>query len=199
MFALAHNLVFLVTFGDGSGQALARTGHGVHWTATVALVAILALALVGAGALRLAQLSGLARNLNDGTVSIEGTGVRDLYGHLVRAWLVILGCALLLFVGAENVEHIAAGLPAPGVSVLGSGEYHGALPIFAVVALVAALIDALYRWRRDVLVARIVAARARWARARRSTRRPEVPWIERRHGAIARHRIAGRAPPLVAP
>ena len=198
VFALAHNVVFLVTFGDGSGQALTRTGHGFHWTATVVVVAILALALAAAGALRLAQLSRLARDLNEGTVSIERTGTRDLWVHLVRAWLLILGCALVLFVGAENAEHIAAGLPAPGLSVLGSGGYHLALPIFAAVALVAALIDALYRWRRDVLVARIAAARARWARARRSASRPEIPWVERRHGAIAGHRLAGRAPPLTA-
>jgi hypothetical protein len=196
VFALAHNLTFLVTYGNGSGDALARTGHGAQWTAAVALIAILALALAAAGALRLAQLSRLARDLDDLTASIEHIGLRNLCGHLVRSWLVIFGCALVLFVGAENLEHVAAGLPAPGLSVLGSGEYHGALAIFAAVAFMAAMVDALYRWRRDVLVARIEAARTRWVRAHGSTGRPETPWIDRRHGAISGHRIAGRAPPL---
>lgn len=198
MFALAHNLVFLATFGGGSGQALARTGHGVQWTATVVVVAILALALGAAGALRLAQLSRLARDIDHGGVSSARPGIGDLVEHLVRAWLVILGCALLLFVGAENVEHVIAGLPAPGLTVLGSGGYQAALTIFASVALLAALVDALYRWRRDMLAARIEAGRARWARSRGSMPRPQIPWVERRHGAIVGHRIAGRAPPPAA-
>jgi hypothetical protein len=196
VFALAHNLTFLVTYGGASSAALARTGHGAHWTATVALVAILALALATAGAIRLIQLSRLSGELDRSANTVANGGAAVLARHLGRAWLQILVGSIVLFVCAENLERIAIGLPAPGLSVLGSDEYQGALAIFAVMALVAALIDGLYRWRRDVLVARIEAARARWGRIRLFPPRRELPWVERRHGAIVGYRVAGRAPPL---
>jgi hypothetical protein len=193
VFVLAHNLTFLLTFGEGSDAALARTGHGTHWTATVAVVVALALALVAAGALRLARLSRLARDLD--RAKSPWAGVRTRIRLVGLAWLQVLVGALILFVAAENLEHIAAGLAAPGFSVLGSGDYHDTLAVFAAVALAAALVESLYRWRREDLIARIVSARARWTRARRSSARPRLPWIDPRHGAIVSHQIAGRAPP----
>ena len=197
VFALAHNLTFLVTYDENVGPALARTGHGPQWTATLVLVAILAAALVVAGTLRMVQLSRLAHDLDGAAISTVNGGSRDLARNLVRAWLQILGCSLLVFVGAENVEHVTAGLPAPGLGVLGSGEYHLALAVFAACALAAALVEALYRWRRDVLVALIAAVRSRWA-ARDLGPRPRTPWVDRRHAAVARHQIEGRAPPTPA-
>ena len=193
VFALAHNLTFLLTYGEGSGAALARTGHGANWTATVALVVVLALALVAAGALRLAQLSRLGRAL-DGAETPSSI-IRTTIRLIGRAWLQVLIGALVLFIAAENLEHVAAGLVAPGLSVLGSGDYHDTLAVFAGVAFAAALVEGLYRWRREVLIARIVSARARWTRARQSSARPNLPWINPRHGAIVSHQIAGRAPP----
>lgn len=193
VFALAHNLTFLLSYGEDSGAALARTGHGAHWTATVVLVIVLALGLVAAGALRLARLSRLARELDGGPV--PWAWARPTIRLIAQAWLQVLACALVLFVVAENLEHVAVGLAAPGLSVLGSGEYHFTLAVFAAVALAAALVDGLYRWRHEYLVARIVSARARWSRARRSSARPRLPWIDPRHGAIVDHQIAGRAPP----
>jgi hypothetical protein len=168
----------------------------VQWTAAVVLVAVLGLALALSGAIRLAQLTRMADHLEGQALGLERTGVRDLAGHLASTWPRIFCLALVAFVCGENLEHIAVGLPAPGLTVLGSGEYHAPLAIFAAVAFAAAMVDALYRWRRDILVARIEAARAAWARVRRSSPRPETPWVDRRHGAIAGHRIAGRAPPL---
>jgi hypothetical protein len=198
VFALAHNIIFLATFGPSSREALTRTGHGVQWTAAIVLVGILALGLALAGAIRLAQLSRMAGDLDGGAIRLERAAVRDLAGHLASTWPRILCLALAVFVCAENLEHIAVGLPAPGLSVLGSGEYHAPLAIFAAVAFAAAMVDALYRWRRDILVARIEAARAEWARIQRSSPRPETPWVDRRQAAIAGHRIASRAPPLSA-
>jgi hypothetical protein len=193
VFALAHNLTFLLTFGEGSDAALARTGHGAQWTATVVLVVVLALALVAAGALRLAQLSRLAGAVD--RAESPSAGTRTKLRLIGRAWLQILVGALALFVAAENLEHVAAGLVAPGLSVLGSGDYHDTLAVFAGVAFAAALVEGLYRWRREVLIARIVSARARWTGDRQSSARPNLPWIDPRHGAIVNHQIAGRAPP----
>jgi hypothetical protein len=197
VFVLAHNLIFLATYGGDAAHALEATGHGSQWTATVALVIALALVLAVAGAVRLGQLSRLARRVDQGGLTVERADDRSFAVDLVRRWCWILLAALACFVISENIEHISVGLSAPGLAVLGSAAYDATLPIFAAVAFVAALIDALYRWRHDVLLARIVAAGARWARAAGSVVRPPLPWTDPRHAAIAGHRIAGRAPPLL--
>jgi hypothetical protein len=196
VFALAHNLTFLVTFGDTTGAALERTGHGPEWGVTAALVVLLGVSLIGAGLVRLLRLSRAARDLGGGASSLVSPRRRDLILLALRAWVQILGCALAIFMGAENLERLAAGLPTPGPAVLMSGEYHFALVVFALVALVAAFVEALYRWRRDELVALIAAARTRWARNRAPAPRARVAWVDRSHAAVARHRIAGRAPPV---
>ena len=195
-FVLAHDTVFLLTDGGSFGQALARTGHGDQWTGTVIVVAGLALSLAIAGIIRLARLSNLARQLDAGGISVRGGRPVDLVSHLLKAWLLILPVALLLFVVVENLEHLSVGLPAPGLAVLGSVQYHSVLGVFAVVSLIAALVDALYRWRRDVLVARIEAARARLDRSPRLLVGHRLPWLDRRHASITSNRISGRAPPL---
>jgi hypothetical protein len=198
-FVLAHDLVFLLTDGGSFGLALARTGHGDQWTGTVIVVAGLAVGLAIAGAVRLVRLSRLAAELDAGEISVREGRPADLFSHLLKAWLLILPVALVLFVIVENVEHLSVGLPAPGLSVLASTQYHSVLGVFAVVSLLAALVDALYRWRRDVLVARIDAARARLQHHRTDLVRQRVPWLDRRHESILGHSVSGRAPPLHAP
>jgi hypothetical protein len=194
-FVLAHDTVFLLTDGGSFGLALARTGHGDQWTGTVIVVAALALALAVAGAFRLVGLSRLARDLDAGSSSVREGHLCDLAGHLIRAWLLILPVALVLFVVVENLEHLSVGLPAPGLAVLGSYQYHSVLAVFGAVSFLAALVDALYRWRRDVLVARIEAARARLQRRPTAVVRYGLPWRDRSHASVTSHRISGRAPP----
>ena len=195
-FVLAHDLVFLLTDGGSFGLALARTGHGDQWTGTVIVVAGLALSLAFAGAVRLMRLSRLAAELDAGEISVREGRPSDLLSHLLKAWLLILPVALVLFVIVENLEHLSVGLPAPGLSVLGSTQYHSVLGVFAVVSILAALVDALYRWRRDVLVARIEAARARLQHGRVVVVQRHLPWLDRRHASITSNLISGRAPPL---
>lgn len=197
-FVLAHDLIFLLTDGGSYGLALARTGHGDQWTGTVILVAVLALGLAVTGTTRLFSLSRLARQLDAGDIAVRAGRVTDLAAHVIRAWLVILPVALVLFVGVENLEHLSVGLPAPGLSVLGSSQYHSVVAVFGVVALLAALVDGLYRWRRDVLVARIEAARARLEHTPAIVSRRRQPWVDRRHGSITGNGISGRAPPHIA-
>ena len=120
---------------------------------------------------------------------------RALVLGLRRAWLAIFPISLALFIVVENVERTSAGLPAPGLDVMGSLGFAGIAVLFGIVAGVTALVDALYRWRRDVLLARIESSRRHLARSTPAGARPNAPWVERRHAAIAGHRIAGRAPP----
>ena len=197
-FVLAHDLVFLLTNGGSYGLALARTGHGDQWTGTVILVAALALSLTILGVFRLVSLTRLARELQVGDISVRAGRLTDLAGHLVRAWLLILPIALVLFVGVENLEHVSVGLQAPGLTVLGSSQYHSVIGVFALMSFLAALVDALYRWRRDVLVSRIAAARARLQHGRPFVLRHRLPWVDRRHASITGNRISGRAPPRLA-
>ena len=194
-FVLAHDLVFLLTDTGSYGLALARTGHGGQWTGTVILVAALALALAVLGAIRLISLSRLAGELDAGDITVRAGAIRDLAGHLVRAWLTILPVALVLFVGVENIEHLSVGLPAPGLSVLGSSQYHSVFAVFALVSLLAALVDALYQWRRDLLVARIEAARDRLRHRAALVARHDLPWVDRRHASIIGNGLSVRAPP----
>ena len=194
-FVLAHDLVFLLTDSGSYGLALTRTGHGEQWTGTVILVAALALALAVLGAIRLISLSRLAGELDAGNITVRAGGIPDLAGHLVRAWLTILPVALVLFVGVENVEHLSVGLPAPGLSVLGSSQYHSVFAVFALVSLLAALVDALYQWRRDLLVARIEAARDRLRHRAALVARHDLPWVDRRHASIIGNGLSVRAPP----
>ena len=196
-FVLAHDVIFLITDGRSYGLALARTGHGDQWTGTVIIVVGLAISLAVLGTARLVSLSRLAGELDAGAITVRAGRLGDLAGHLLRSWLVILPIALVLFIVVENIEHLSVGLPAPGLSVLGSAQYHSVLGVFAVVSLLAALVDALYRWRRDILVARIEAARARLRRRPARVGRRSLPWVDLRHAAITGNRISGRAPPLL--
>ena len=147
------------------------------------------------GGLRLVALTRLAGELDARDLSVQAGRWTDLAGDLLRAWSFILPVALVLFVGVENLEHVSVGLPAPGLSVLGSSQYHSVFGVFLLVSLLAALVDALYRWRRDVLVARIAAARARLQHGLAVVPGYDLPWVDRRHGSIAGNRITGRAPP----
>ena len=192
---LAHDLVFLLTDGGGYGLAMARTGHGDQWTAAVLIVALLAVCLAMVGSVRLVSLSRQARALEGARATVPSGRLADLAGHLARAWLLILPLSLVLFVLVENLEHVSAGLPAPGLGVLDSVQYHGVIGVFVLVSFLAALVEALYRWRRDILIARIEAARARLRRRPARVARRALPWVDLRHAAIIGNRISGRAPP----
>jgi hypothetical protein len=194
-FVLAHDIAFLLTFGSSWQAVLARTGHGNAWNETALVVVALAVALVFAGLARLAWLARMARRLDGGRHTAPRVARGALVQSLRRAWLAIFPISLALFIVVENVERMSAGLPAPGLDVMGSLGFAGIAVLFGIVAGITALVDALFRWRRAILIARIEAARRRRARSAAASPRPNVPWVERRHAAIAGHRIAGRAPP----
>jgi hypothetical protein len=190
-FVLAHDLVFLATYRGSYAEMLARTGHGDSWTVSAVIVATIGGAILAAAALRLLHLNRQARLLGCTPATVSSPGRR----FVMRCAATILLLALAIFVAVENLERLTAGLPAPGLNVLGSSGYIGTMPIFALIAAGLALVDALYRWRRDVLVRQIATARSRFARVRQVTPRPRHPWPERRPGGVLGHRLAGRSPP----
>ena len=162
---LSHSLVYLVRYGSAYGEALAHNGHDAAWTLAVWSTAILGGWLAVAGLARLLRL-GRAVTERWPTGDFQGNE-RARAGTWLRSWLLdatrlTLATAVLLTV-QENVEHLAAGLPLQGVVMLLQPEYPFALAIVAAVALAVSLVVALYRRRRDELLARLRHARAAYA------------------------------------
>jgi hypothetical protein len=191
---IAHNLVFLLAYGSGYDEALAHSGHAGAWGTAVAVVLAGALGLFGLGAWRLYRLGVLARTLAASEGGLR-PGSSGFVRRLVLLWVLVAAATTLLFVIQENLEHQHAGGGMPGLAVLGSAEYPNAALVIAAVALAVAFVVALFDWRRDVLVARIAAARVSWQRVARAGKRRGAAWVERRHASIVAHQFSGRAPP----
>jgi hypothetical protein len=196
---LGHDLIFLLTYGAGVGVGLQRTGHGLAWLVTMVTAAMVAGTMSALAIRRLVVLSGLARDLERGLVHVRGGSRSELGRRILRLWAPILVIALALFVANENLERAAVGMPLPGVAVLFASPHLPTVLVFALVALFVAAFAGLYRWRRDVLAARVVAARVRWTEGQPLALRPRR-WADWRRPSIVGRRLAGRAPPLrVAP
>jgi len=190
---LAHNLVFLATYGPYVGEALAQTGHDAAWTTAFANALGLGLALVAAGIWQLRRLSREARAVGVGA-GPRDAGMGTFAAHLGRLWLGLAPATALLFVAQENLEHLALGDDLPGLGVLVRHGSPLAATVVAAVSLGVALVGALYRWRRDILVARISASRRAWLRVTAEPRRARA--THRRAQLGLRGTVAGRAPPL---
>jgi hypothetical protein len=195
---VAHDLVFLLTYGAGYEDALAQTGHDGSWATAVAVVLAAGIGLFGLATWRLYRLGVVARSIDPATrrhtSSAPGFG-RRLFGLWWRLW----AATTILFVIQENIEHQRIGEALPGLSVLGSGEYSDAALVIAVVTLAVAVVAALFRWRRDLLVARIASAsERRHARPGRTLPRPAATRDGRPESFVGRG-LAVRAPPLPAP
>jgi hypothetical protein len=191
----AHNLVFLLAYGPRAGEELAHTGHGDAWQAAVAVVLVVAVSLLSIALWRIRQLGLLARNLAPAP-DRRSSGPSPLGRRLVILWSRLVVATALALLVQENLEHLQAGLPLPGLTVLGSSEYPDALLIIIGVTLAVAVVGSLVRWRRAVLIARLAAAVRRFRpRAATRQRRPTEP--DARPGAVIGCAITVRAPPLL--
>jgi hypothetical protein len=190
---LAHNLVFLATYGPRYGQALVETGHDTAWTTAFIVALGLGLALLVAGTWQLRRLSRQARSVR-AAAGPRDPGPSAFAAHLGRLWRGLLPATALLFVLQENAEHLAVGDGLPGLGVLARGGSPLALTVIGAVTFGVALVGALYRWRRDTLVARISTGHGPW---RRPTVKPQRPrGTDRRAPLALGGSVAGRAPPL---
>ncbi len=193
-FVLGHDLVFLVTYGERYGSAMRSTGHGPIWVLAALSAMLVSVALVLIAWSRLRTLVRAVPPLGRWAPVPSASPARFAIG-VVRLSIPVLAIALVLFVATENAEHVAAGLPAPGLAVLvGSSQYRLSLPIFLAVGLLVASIGALYRWRRDVLLERVRAIRT-WRGRALSIPRPRPALRDRRPPSIVGHGLAVRAPP----
>jgi hypothetical protein len=197
---LAHQLVYLARYGSRYGEALVHAGHGDAWSAAVVSSVILGLGVAAIGAARLFKLGALARRSGDGTQrgpSQSSSGGLQLEA-LARSWLRLAPrmaiLTLVLLSLQENVEQAAIGAPVPGPGILLSPEYAGGAWIAITVTALVGLVAALFQWRRDVLLARLSAVRARFARGAGAVRRPSSR-LDAPIESLLGRRSALRAPP----
>jgi hypothetical protein len=192
---LAHQLVYLARYGSLYGEALVHSGHGDGWNAAVSTSLLLAAGMLALGVARLQWLGVLVRRASqaDDTAALPR---RALLAGFARVAPRIAVLQLVLLSAQENLEHVAAGRPAPGAAILFSPEYAGGGWIALAVSFAVSLVVALFIWRRDVLLARLRAARAALPRVSEvAPRRPGVV-APRPVESILGRRSALRAPPL---
>lgn len=155
---LSHSLVFLVRYGSAYGEALAHAGHDLAWTIAVVSAGVLGVGLALAGLHQLRRLSARGSMLGSNVGRAD-----DPRPSLISRWFTtsarLAATTAILLTIQENVERTWVGLPAPGIGLLLSADYPWAVLIVAAVGSAVGLVIALFRWRRDVLVARLRAAR----------------------------------------
>jgi len=78
---LAHNVVFLATYGRRYGEALVQTGHDAAWTTAFAIALCLALALVSLGTWQLRRLSRQAHS-TEFRAGVRDPGLGSFASHL---------------------------------------------------------------------------------------------------------------------
>lgn len=193
---LAHQLVYLARYGSRFGEALIHAGHGDVWSGTVTSAVLLTIGVAGIAVARLIQLGVLIGRFAPRRAVTRG----DLHrGALLRAWLRLVPrmalVTLVVLSLQENIEQAAIGGPVAGPGILLSPEYAGGAWITIAVAALVSLIAALFEWRREVLLARLRAARARFARVPATVRRP-LPRLAAPTISLLGRRSALRAPPV---
>jgi len=194
---VAHNLVFLFAYGSRYDEALARSGHDGSWGTAVAVVLAAGIGLFALALWRLYRLRVTARRL-DATASVYAPAVQGFGPRLLGLWWRLALVTIVLFVVQENLERLSIGEMLPGLGVLGSDQYRDATLIILGVTLAVAFVGALFRWRRDVLIARIaVALRRSHPLPDGPVRRPATHRDRRPESHVGRG-LGVRAPPVPA-
>lgn len=192
---LAHELVFLARYGSRYNEELVHAGHGGTWAAAVQTSLLLGGLLLAAGAYRLVRLRLLLRDRERAPAGARTLPVRSLVSGWRRVALRIAPATVALLTLQENFERWSIGQPMPGPAVLLTPEYAGGLWIALLVGLAVAFVVALFRWRREALLAMLRAARMRHAPAT-AHRRPAIVVFRPRPRAGRAHAL--RAPPVAA-
>jgi len=195
---LAHDLVFLARYGSRYNEELVHAGHGVTWAAAAETSLVLGGLLAAAGIFRLVHLRLLLLGRAQPQLRTAPTPVRSLLAGWRGAAVVLAPLTVSLLTIQENVERWAITRHLPGPGILLTPEYAGGLWIALAVGVAVAFVVALFRWRRETLLARLRASRAltprRTAATPRRTGVDDAPPIE----SLLGRRSALRAPPAFA-
>ncbi len=196
--ALSHELIYRIAHGAGEGYeaAMREGGHDSVWTSflpIVALVVTSGLSVVGVWQVR--RLRRLAAAMRAKSVRVGDVGPSRFFGLLGPLWLRLAVAVVVVYVLQENIETARTGASLPGLGVLG-GEHVLALPVMVAASFLVAAVGALVGWRREVILARLLAAAQRPLRTASTTRRPSVS-SDRPRGITEERRNGVRAPPSV--
>jgi hypothetical protein len=192
---LAHDLVFLARYGSRYNEELVHAGHGATWAAAAQTSLALGGLLAAAAIFRLVRLRALLHQRRPTATHAGDLPVRSLLAAWRRATLLIAPTTVVLLTIQENVERWAIGARLPGPGVLLTPEYAGGLWIAIVVGIAVALVVALFRWRRETLLARLHATQDRPFRATPSEARHTGVEVNRPADSLLGRRSALRAPP----
>jgi hypothetical protein len=202
--AVAHDAIFAVEHGIGAGyaEAMRNGGHDGYWPALSVVVVVAGTVLGLRAAVRLGRLGRAGGRGSHTSRVVPGRAYPGYRSELLRLWLPLFVGVALAFALQENLEHLVGHGHLIGLGALIGPEYPLALPVIGLVALAAAALGALVRWRIALLQARI-GHRLDRARPRGlASRRPAPGWA-----IVAALRVrawslvrldAGRAPPVAA-
>ena len=195
--SLSHELIYLLAHSSAGNyaQAMQEGGHDRYWTTFVLTVAVVSLALVMVVVRQLFRLRRLGASVRAGRLQVDDRALSLLTGMTARNWIVVTGTTSLGFLGQENLETVTAGHALPGFGVVG-GEHFIALPVIALVSAAVALVGALVRWGRHVLLARL--RRASELARRRAPHLPHLRSLDRPTSTVALDGHGLRAPPAPA-
>lgn len=189
---VSHELIYLLAHPGGAeyARAMRDRGHDRYWTTLVLTVAIVVTAL---GVIALGQLHRLRRavsQVRSGRAAVDDLAL-GTFGRIAGGlWLRVSVGTIVAFLAQENLEAAGAGASPSGLGVI-LGDHVIALPVIALASAVVALVGALVRWGREVMLARLcrsaVSPRRRMPRMARpvGARRPASTRAVRQHGLRA--------------
>lgn len=154
--ALSHHLIYFLAHGDGPAYARAMNaaGHDRYWATFLVAVGVSAGAIVAISVHQLRRLSRLADVTRNGGLRVDDGGLCVLLRMIANTWLRVAAGTIVAYLLQENLETLSVGISMPGLGVI-SGELAFSLPVIALVALLVATVQAIAKWRRNLLLARL--------------------------------------------
>ena len=174
---------------------MADGGHEAYWGAFLATALAAFAVLLSAAITQLRRLRRLTARVRTSGVVVRDGGWRPLLSAVASLWPRLTAASSVAFFVQENVERMGA-QSAPGLAVL-AGDHAVALPILLLTSLAVSIAVAIYRWRRDILLAIVRRHASRSPRRVPPAPRPSGTWTPVASSADARvHGL--RAPPIEA-
>lgn len=190
----SHELIYLLAHPTGAeyARAMRESGHDRYWATLVLTVAVIAAALALIALAQLRRLVRQASKVRSHGLTVNDLGLRALAAIAGRMWLQLASGTVLAFLAQENLEVLGTGTAPSGFGVL-AGEHGFALPVIALVSAAVALVGALVRWGRRVMLGRL--RRAAGSRRRRTSPNLRPTAVVRPTAASAVRAHGLRAPP----
>jgi hypothetical protein len=193
VLVIGHEVVLRIGYGPGADASIAlkATSHGLAWLLQVATAL---LATAGLTLVVVARIRRLRNRLFHSLGRVPALA-RPSRRELLVLWERLFAVALIGFVVQENVEHGLIHGHVPGLSMLYGGQYVFTIPVFAVLALVAAFVASLAGRELAILERAVAEAERRLPRAARSLA-PVPPDPDRQPLALLVAAVPRRGPPL---